>query len=191
MTWTLTLCPWPWEWKQHVLQSVLWCSLPFCCQGDAASAASCLAACPPSVSQCYPSSSERVSPRQERKLGHRQAQVGQVIAIQLLLFELFSSASSSLLILFVKLYSELWCFSSVCSRLRTSSYELSITTGMESDVNIFKRCEAEGCRKGCCVKHESENTWPLLLGRVSFVLKRCDEPEVVLASGTVFPFVVF
>lgn len=72
----------------------------------------CLLPRPPSVFQCYPSSSKYVSPRQQRKLGHRQAQVGQVIAIQLFSFELFSSASSILfkLILFIKLYSGLWCF---------------------------------------------------------------------------------
>lgn len=159
--------------------------------GSAAAVASFLPVSPTLVSQRYLSSSKHVSPRQERKLGHRQAQVGQVIAILLLLFELFSSASSRLLILFIKLYSELWCFSRVCSRLRTYSYEVSIMTATERNVNIFKRREPEGYRKGCRVKHESENIWPLLLGKVSFVLKCCDEPEVVLASGTVFPFAVF
>lgn len=108
---------------------------------------------------------QNISSRQQRKLGHRQAQVGQVIAIQLLLFELFSSASSSVFILFIKLCSELWCSSSVCSRLRTYGYELSIMTATESNVNMFKRCQAEGCRKGCRVKLESEKhlaitAWP-------------------------------
>lgn len=137
--------------------------------------AAAVVSCPPSVSQCSP---KYVSPRQKRKLGHRQAQVGQVIAIQLLLLELFSSASSRLLILFIKLHSGLWCFSSVCSRLRSYSGELSIMTATEDNANIFKTGEAEACRKSCCVKHESENTWPLALGKVSFVLKCCDEPEV-------------
>lgn len=171
--------------------SLVFFHLLLSCHGNSAAVASCFAVSPPLVSQHYPSSSKHISPRQERKLGHRQAQVGQVIAVQLLLFELFSSASPSLVILFIKLYSELWCFSSVCSRLRTYSYELSIMTATESNVNIFRRREAEGCRKGCHVKHESENTWPLLFGKMSFVLKCCDELQVVLASGMVFPFAVF
>lgn len=112
-------------WSSAVYSSVFFCLL-LSCHGSAAAVASFLPVSLTLVSQHYPSSSKHVSPRQERKLGHRQAQVGQVIAILLLLFELFSSASSSLLILFIKLYSELWCFSNVCSRLRTYSYELSI-----------------------------------------------------------------
>lgn len=70
------------------------------------------------------------------------------------------------------------------------SRKLSIMTAMENNVNIFKRREAEGYRKGCRIKHKSENTLPCLLGKVSFMLK-CDEPEVVLTSGIVFPFAIF
>lgn len=46
-------------------------------------------------------------------------------------------------------------------------------------------------QKGLSCKAWVRKHLAITASKVSFVLKRCDEPEVVLASGTVFPFAVF